>query len=103
MTLAFSGSRVTESCREATGNQENKAMLSHIMTLVNHYERRHGVRPNVVYLNETHYGYLREEMPGVRDHYDVVNILGVDIALTDEVLHPQVATVRFAEANILVS
>ncbi len=78
-------------------------MLSHIVTLVNSYERSHGVRPNVVYLNETHYGYLREELPGVRDHFDVVTILGVDIALSDEVINPQVATVRFAEANILVS
>lgn len=78
-------------------------MLSHIMTMVNTYERSHGSRPNVVYLNETHYGYLREELPGVRDHDDVVTILGVDIALSDEVINPQVATVRFAEANILVS
>jgi hypothetical protein len=78
-------------------------MLSHIMTMVNTYEQHHGVRPNVVYMNETHYGYLREELPGVRDHHDVVNILGVDIALSDEIIHPAVATVRFAEANILVS
>jgi hypothetical protein len=78
-------------------------MLSHIVNLVNHYESRHGIRPNLVYLNETHYGFLREEMPGVRDHQDVVSILGVDIALSDEVINPQVATVRFAEENILVS
>jgi len=42
-------------------------------------------------------------LPGVRDHNDVIAILGVDIALSDEVLHPQVATVRFASENILVS
>lgn len=78
-------------------------MLSHIVSLVSHYETRHGMRPNVIYMNETHYGYLREELPGVRDHHDVVAILGVDIALHDEALHPQVATVRFASENILVS
>jgi hypothetical protein len=78
-------------------------MLSHIVSMVSTYEQHHGVRPNLVYMNETHYGYLREELPGVRDHHDVVTILGVDIALSDEVIHPQVATVRFAEANILVS
>ncbi|MEK7840661.1 MAG: hypothetical protein AAB252_05765, partial [Pseudomonadota bacterium] len=83
--------------------QEEPDMLSHIVNLVNNYEHRHGIRPNLVYLNETHYGYLREEMPGVRDHHDVVNILGVDIALSDGIIHPQVATVRFAEENILVS
>ena len=78
-------------------------MLSHIVSLVSKYEDRHGLRPNVIYMNETHYGYLREELPGVRDHNDVVAILGVDIALNDEAMHPQVATVRFASEKILVS
>ena len=78
-------------------------MLSHIVSLVKSYEHEYGLRPNVVYMNETHYGYLREELPGVRDHHDVVAILGVDIALDDESMHPQVATVRFASENILVS
>lgn len=78
-------------------------MLSHIVSLVNHYKTRHGQRPNVIYMNETHYGYLREELHGVRDHHDVVVILGVDIALNDGALNPQVATVRFASDNILVS
>jgi hypothetical protein len=78
-------------------------MLSHIVTLMNSYERNHGVRPNVVYMNETHYGYLREELPFVRDHNDVIAILGIDIALNDEAMNPQAATVRFASENILVS
>ena len=78
-------------------------MLSHIVNLVNDYAVVHGARPNVVYMNETHYGYLREELPGVRDHDILVAILGVDIALSDEAIRPQVATVRFASENILVS
>lgn len=78
-------------------------MLSHIVTILNSYEQHHGERPNVVYMNETHYGYLREELPFVRDHNDVVAILGVDIALADEAMHPQAAIVRFASENILVS
>ena len=41
-------------------------MLSHIVNLVKSYEQHHGARPNVVYLSETHYGHLREELPGVR-------------------------------------
>ncbi len=78
-------------------------MLSHIVNLVKSYEYDHGARPNVVIMNETHYGYLREELPGVRDHDSVVAILGVDIALSDAAVQPQVATVRFSEENILVS
>ncbi len=78
-------------------------MLSHIVNLVKSYEHDHGARPNVVIMNETHYGYLREELPGVRDHDSVIAILGVDIALSDAAVRPQVATVRFSEENILVS
>ncbi len=79
-------------------------MLSHIVNLVKTYERQHnGARPNLVYLNETHYDYLREELPGVRDHDSVVAILGVDIALSDVAIQLQVATVRFSSENILVS
>jgi len=78
-------------------------MLSHIVSLVKGYERYHGMRPNVVYMSEMHYAYLREELPGVRDHHDVVAILGLDIALDEESANPQVATVRFASENILVS
>lgn len=78
-------------------------MLSHIVNLVNGYQDSNGCRPNLVYMNETHYSYLREELPGVRDHMDLVSILGVDIALSDEAIRPSVATVRFGEENILVS
>ena len=67
------------------------------------YEHDYGARPNVVYLNETHYGYLREELPGARDHDSIVAILGVDIALSNVAVRPQVATVRFSSENILVS
>ena len=59
--------------------------------------------PNLVFMNETHYSYLREELPGVRDHDDVTNIIGVDIALSDEALRPHVATVTFGGNHILSS
>lgn len=78
-------------------------MLSHIVNLVNNYEQDNGARPNLLYMNETHYTYLRQEMPGVRDHNDVVAILGIDIALSDMAVRPHVATVRYTDENILVS
>lgn len=78
-------------------------MLSFIVTLVNNYQNHHGARPNLVYMNETHYEYLREELPGVRGHEDVVALLGLDIALSDNATHPHVATVKLADEHILVS
>ena len=79
-------------------------MLSHIVNLVSGYETdNNGNRPNLVYMNETHYTYLRQELPGVHDHNDVVAILGIDIALSEVAVRPHVATVRYTEENILVS
>ncbi len=78
-------------------------MLSFVITLVNSYEQRFGTRPNVVYMNEAHYEYLREEMPGINAHDDVVALLGIDISLSNDTLSPHVATAAFAERHILVS
>ncbi len=78
-------------------------MLSFVVTLITHYEQHHGVRPNLLYMSETHYSYLREELPGVRDHEDVTAILGVDIALSERTVHPHVANVRFGGNHILAS
>lgn len=78
-------------------------MLSHVVNLVKGYEVDNGQRPNLLYMNETHYGYLREEMPGVWDHNDVVSLLGIDIALSDEAIRPHVAIVTYCQENILVS
>lgn len=78
-------------------------MLSLIVSLVNDYHEHHGHRPNLVYMNETHYQYLREELPGVRGHEDVVAMIGVDIALADDAVHPHVATATLTEQHILVS
>ena len=78
-------------------------MLSCVLTLVNDYEEAFGVRPNVVYMNQAHYEYLREEMPWIRAHDDVVAMLGIDISLSSHVAYPHVATAQFCEQRILVS
>ena len=40
-------------------------MLSHILHQVQRFERSHGVRPNVVYVNREHYAALRENYPQI--------------------------------------
>lgn len=78
-------------------------MLSVIVSLMEQYQRCHGNRPNLLYMNETHYEYLREEMPGAKDHREVVALLGIDIALTDDAARPHVATAAFGQEHVLVS
>ena len=40
-------------------------MLDHILRQVQEFERRHGYRPNVVFINQRHYGVLRQNCPGL--------------------------------------
>jgi hypothetical protein len=78
-------------------------VLSFVVTLINQYERDHGVRPNLLYMNEAHYLYLREELPGISDHEDVTAIVGTDIALSDTALSPYVSNVRYGATHVLSS
>ncbi len=78
-------------------------MLSCVIALVSDYEATFGIRPNVVYMNQSHYEYLREEMPGIRAHDDVVAMLGIDISLSNKATFPHVATAQFREQRIFVS
>jgi len=40
-------------------------MLDHLLNRIQSFERRHGISPNVVYINHSHYRVLRHECPGL--------------------------------------
>lgn len=40
-------------------------MLDHILRQAFNFERRHGVAPNVIFINDEHYAALRENAPGL--------------------------------------
>lgn len=40
-------------------------MLNHILLQAQNYERNHGIAPNVVYINPTHYAALAREYPAL--------------------------------------
>jgi len=67
-------------------------MLAHILRQVHAFERRHGRRPNVLYLNEEHLARLREAVPGLF-HGDPEAQLGLRVALVPDhmLIHPEVA------------
>ncbi len=67
-------------------------MLSQIMRQVQAFERRHGIRPNVVYINSRYYDVLRKHYPELfRD--DPIVELGFRLLVVSEdiSLHPEVA------------
>lgn len=71
-------------------------MLSFIYRLVRDFEKEHGIHPNLLYLNQAHMHFLREQMSSAKQLDDIVNLLGMEIIITQEATHPHVAWVQLA-------
>jgi hypothetical protein len=67
-------------------------MLSYILRQIQSFERNHGMRPNVVFLNPQHLDALRHEYPQLFRE-DPVIALGFRVVILPRELgsHPQVA------------
>ena len=64
-------------------------MLSFIYRLVRDFEQEHGIHPNLLYLNSTHLRFLREQLDE-QQLDNIVKLLGMEIMVTNEVIHPHV-------------
>ncbi len=71
-------------------------MLSYLYRLVTDYQRSHGCHPNLVYLNRLHYCMLRQNLAGLRSEEAIVRFLGMNIVISPEICHPDVAWVTSA-------
>jgi hypothetical protein len=69
-------------------------MLSFIYRLVRSFEKEHDIQPNLLYLNEAHLSALREQMGSPRRLDAIVTMLGMEIIITQEAIHPHVAWVQ---------
>lgn len=69
-------------------------MLSFVYQLARTFEQEHGYRPNLLYLNRRHYLALQADLPLDAEHDTLTRRLGMEIVLTDEVVHPHVAWSR---------
>jgi len=66
-------------------------MLDHIIGRLHSFERRHGVTPNVVYINHSHYRVLREQCPGLFSDTVSYNLGFHLIIMPDtELAHPRI-------------
>ena len=75
-------------------------MLSFIYNLVNNFESSHGIRPNLLHLNDSHLQHL---IDGFSDDYDLVQImdfLKLEIIIDREVIHPRVSWSRHLEKKV---
>jgi hypothetical protein len=65
-------------------------MLSFIYRLVHDFEQEHGIHPNLLYLNPSHLQFLREQLGNEVQLDNIVKLLGMEIMVTNEVIHPHV-------------
>jgi hypothetical protein len=66
-------------------------MLSFIYQLAHEYEQEHGFRPNVLYLNRTHFAQLQGQLAEIHNLGTMSKLLGMEIVLEDDLTHPHVA------------
>ncbi len=70
-------------------------ILNYILQQAQRFERRHGVPPNVLYMNKEHYVALSEELPGLFNEPTKTK-LGFKIAILSKeaISRPQVALIE---------
>ena len=69
-------------------------MLSFIYNLVQSFETSHGMRPNLLYLNQTHLQHLKQGFSEEYDLFQITNMLQMEIIIDNEAVHPHVAWTR---------
>jgi len=66
-------------------------MLSQLYRIASEFERRHGVAPNLLYLNYQHFDQLRKALPGLQSNEKLLHRLGLQLILQNDRVHPGVA------------
>jgi hypothetical protein len=66
-------------------------MLSFIYRIATEFEREHGFRPCLLYINPDHYAQLRDELAAVVQLESLRGLLGMDIVIDNTLAHPHVA------------
>lgn len=72
-------------------------MLSYIFRLVDHFQRQHGVEPNLLYLNDLHMLELRKAFAYGQTIQSIMGILRMEIIISSEITHPHVAWTQTAQ------
>jgi len=66
-------------------------MLNYVYQVVSQFETEHGYSPNLIYLNYTHLECLKQEMADPHDLDGIVQLLGMEIIIHQDVVHPMVS------------
>jgi hypothetical protein len=66
-------------------------MLSFIYSMASEFEQEYGFSPNLMYMNYTHLECLKQQLSDPGDLESIVQLLGMEIILHQDVTYPQVA------------
>jgi len=66
-------------------------MLDEIYSLANEFEHEFGFSPNIMYMNYTHYECMKLQLSDPSDIESMVQLLGMEIILHQDVVRPQVS------------
>lgn len=66
-------------------------MLGFIVRLVNSFEKEHGFRPNLLYLNHIHSEHLKNSFDEKFSFSQIAQMLQMEIIIEPEAIHPRVA------------
>jgi hypothetical protein len=72
-------------------------MLSYIFRLIDHFQRQHGVEPNLLYLNELHLNELKKAFSSDQTAYSMTDLLKMELVISREITHPHVAWTQTAQ------
>jgi hypothetical protein len=78
-------------------------MLSYLYRLIQGFRREHGRQPNLVYMNESHYRQLIDSLPGMKSEAEIARFLAMEIVISSELLHPDVALVTSRPRSSLIA
>ena len=66
-------------------------MLSFIYSVSQQFEREHGYSPNTLYMNYAHLECLKQQLQNPTDFDSVASLLGMELVIKQETIHPTVA------------
>lgn len=66
-------------------------MLSFLFKLANNFEREHGYRANVLYLNQGHFQCLKESLAEIKGLDALNKFMGMEIVLMTDAGQPNLA------------
>lgn len=72
-------------------------MLSYIYRTVRDFELRHGVHPNLLYLNRLHSEHLKASFAEGFSLGQIMEALQMELIIDHDVMHPRVAWSQAAE------